>query len=767
MPTSLRETHVRHVALIGNPNTGKSTLFNALSGLHQRVGNYPGVTVEKRTGEWRVDGRSFVLIDLPGTYSLVPRSPDEVVTVDVLMGRQADLPAVEAVVCVVDASNLARNLYLVTQILQLGLPTVVALNMLDVARDKGVDVDAARLATALSVPVVEINAQRQTGVDRLWQAVDDAQPAHVEDLVFLPREMSEAYRKSAHEIAAAGLNPFLIERLLLDDAPYLTEAMQTSLPPDVQRMMVGLRATACPVQTSLPEDEAQLRYRWIEQRLQGVTRRTAAKSPWTDRLDHLLLHPILGLGVAAVALLVLFQAVYAVAEPASFVIDTFKGTVAHGIRWAMPDGALRSLLTDGILEGVGGVLVFIPQIFLLFFFIAVLEDTGYLSRVACLMDRVMSRMGLSGKSFIPLLSSFACAIPGIMAARVIDNRRDRIVTMLIAPLMSCSARIPIYVLMTSAFISERRLFAATPGLRYLTEIPVLGRLFDIRGLATFAMYLLGIAVAVVMAWVLKRTLLRGSTPPFLLELPTYKWPSLIVVLRRMWQGGWSFIEGAGTLIVAVTILVWAAAYFPHGDQYVDSALLAERARLTTELDRETASLPAPVAAHPRSRIADRAEPLARLEAELGAIENRIQSSRLKASLLGRAGRRIEPLVRPLGWDWRIGCAVIASFPAREVVVATLGVIYGLGDAQDESSESLQTTLQTATWDGTDRLVFSTPVALSLMVFFALCAQCTSTLAIMRRETNSWRWPAFTFAYMTSLAYLGALLTFHSSRWLLS
>jgi ferrous iron transport protein B len=393
-------------------------------------------------------------------------------------------------------------------------------------------------------------------------------------------------------------------------------------------------------------------------------------------------------------------------------------------------------LVTGVIQGVGGVIVFLPQIFTLFFFIAVLEDCGYMARAAYLMDKLMSRIGLSGKSFIPLLSSFACAVPAIMATRVIENRRDRLVTILVAPLMSCSARLPVYTLLIAAFIPNLSIGTGWWALPWL------------HALTLFAMYALTIVAGVAAAWVFKKTLFRGPTPPFVMELPSYKLPDLFVVLHRMFEQGWAFIYRAGTLILAVSILVWALAYYPRNVNDLDRALVARQSKLTQQLD----SLPE----------ADReASPAA---AELVEIDNLIAGAHLENSFLGRMGKAIEPVVRPLGWDWRIGCAAIASFPAREVVVATLGVIYNLGEGQDESSGELQETLRAATWAGTNRSVFTIPVALSIMVFFALCAQCASTLAVMRRETGSWRWPALTFVYMTSLAYVGALVTYQVGTW---
>jgi ferrous iron transport protein B len=377
------------------------------------------------------------------------------------------------------------------------------------------------------------------------------------------------------------------------------------------------------------------------------------------------------------------------------------------------------------------VLIFLPQIFILFLFIALLEDCGYMARTAYLMDKLMSRVGLSGKSFIPLLSSFACAVPGIMAARVIENRRDRLVTILVAPLMSCSARLPVYILLIGAFV---------PNTLYL------GGWLGLQAITMFAMYTVGIATAVAVAWALNRTVLKGETPPFVMELPSYKLPSPRNVLLRATERGWAFVRRAGTLIFAVTIVVWAAAYFPHGPQ-VETDIRAQYADQVAELENKIAQGP------PGDNLQSELE---NLTAE---INHRIAGAYVEQSILGRMGQGIEPLVKPLGWDWRIGCAVVASFPAREVVIGTLGVIYNLGADQDEQSQPLQEKLRSATWPETGEPVFNVPVALSIMVFFALCAQCAATLVVMRRETNSWRWPAFTFVYMTLLAYVGALATY--------
>jgi ferrous iron transport protein B len=700
------------VALIGNPNTGKSTLFTGMVGVRQHVGNYPGVTVEKKTGRMQFAGRHFELIDLPGLYSLAPRSRDEMVAVDLLLGRREDLSPVDAVLCIVDASNLQRNLYLVSQVLELGLPTVLAVNMLDVAEDHGIRVDLKRLEQRLGVPVAAIQANRRIGLGKLKTALAGvltapraAGPKRHETP--LPEAFEAEVRLLEAELAAApatdGARPLprcLVRRLLLDVNGYLPRTLledaEEYWTPRLEASRARLAAAGCPV----PEVETFARYDWAHNVLEGaVTEPHHYKVTGTDRIDRVLTHGFWGLLVFAVVMLIVFQAVFVGARP---VMQWIQAAMAAGGGWIeahMAEGALRSLLVGGLLGGVGAVLAFLPQILVLFAFLAVLEDCGYMARSAYLMDRVMQRVGLSGKSFIPLLSSFACAVPGIMATRVIENERDRLTTILVAPLLTCSARLPIYALLIAALI---------PSQSYM------GGLLNLQGLTLAALYLLGIVAAVICATVFKRTLLRGQTPPFVMELPSYKCPSPRTVLFRMVERGWVFVRCAGTLILSVSILVWAALYYPHDPQ----------------------------ATHQQQQ---------------------------RESYLGRAGRVIEPAVRPLGWDWRIGCAVLASLPAREIVVATMGVMYHLDDEPATASPPANALwaekLRHVTWDGSQRPVFTVPVALSIMVFFALCAQCAATLAVIRRETNSWRWPAFTFGYMTTLAYFGAMATYQLGTWI--
>lgn len=746
MPPSLQQSTL-HVALIGNPNTGKSTLFSTLVGIHQRVGNYPGVTVEKKTGQMSFEGRRYEVIDLPGLYSLAPRSRDEMVAVDLLLGRQADADPVDVVICIVDASNLRRHLYLVSQVLELHLPTVIALNMLDVAETHGVQVDAERLAERLGVPVIRMQANRGVGVAELKTALTSvlgtrptAGPSPLPPA--FEEEVSRLHAIVAEHAGTNGQPPlprYLVQRLLLDVSGYLQGALLPASDGGVRRELERSRGRLADLGHRVPGVETAARYGWIDKSLEGVVAEPQEyRTTVTDRIDRVLTHRLWGTAIFALLMVIVFQAVFSWAEPFMAWIEVAVGAAGQMLEARMAPGALRSLLVDGVIGGVGGVLVFLPQIMILFLFIAVLEDCGYMARAAYLMDRLMSRVGLSGKSFIPMLSSFACAIPGIMATRVIEDERDRLTTILVAPLMTCSARLPVYALLIAAFI---------PAQTYL------GGLLNLQGLTLLALYLLGITTAVAAALVLKRTLLRGATPPFVMELPSYKWPAPRTVFYRVIERAFSFVRFAGTMILAVSVLVWAALYYPHNEEAVEAPFRPNLERIESQLNVLPAEDPA------------RAELLRQQD----QIERAIAGQYQRQSFLGRFGRAIEPVFRPLGWDWRIGSAVIASFPAREVVVATMGVIFDLGQEVDPEAEEdflqLGSKLRAATWEGTDRPLFNIPVALSIMVFFALCAQCAATLAVMKRETNSWRWPAFTFAYMTTLAYLTAMLTYQVGMWI--
>jgi ferrous iron transport protein B len=716
------------VALIGNPNTGKSTLFNALAGLHARVGNYPGVTVEKKIGRVRWAAQSVHLIDLPGTYSLSPRSLDEAVSVDVLLGLQKDIGPLDAIICIADASNLERHFFLLGQLLDIGVPVVLVLNMWDTAETQGLRIDVERLRDRLGIPVVVTEAHRHKGIDAVREAalsVAGHPPRHQRPRLF-PEGFYAECDALAKLLAAYGQDDvpyFLLERLLLDAGGSLERRYAQHVDQLASQLTAArqrLKDSGC----AIPWVEAERRFAWARELLRDVVTTPARRVvTWTDRIDALLTHRVAGVFVFATLMFVVFQAIYAWAAP---LMDACKGGqvwLAGQVTAYVAPGPLRSLLVDGVVAGVGGVVVFVPQIMLLFFFIALLEDCGYMARVAYMMDRVMSWFGLSGKSFLPLMSSFACAVPGIMATRVIDSHRDRMVTILVAPLMSCSARLPVYSLLIAAFI---------PAHSYLNGW------LSLQGLVLFGMSSLGVLVAIPVAWLLTKTFFRGQPSLFVMELPMYKVPSPRLVGHRVYDRSMAFIARAGTLIFATTILVWAAGYFP-----------ASHAALN-QLDAQIEELESSENGVEESQLAPLKEQRNQVSAEL-----------MSRSVLGRAGQAIEPVVRPLGWDWKIGVSVIASFPAREVVIGTLGTIYSLGGEVDEESKDLEGALQAATWpDG--RPVYGVPVALSLMVFFALCAQCASTLVIMRRETNSWRWPVFCFVYMTALAYVGAWATYQAA-----
>ncbi len=715
------------VAVIGNPNTGKSTLFTALTGVHSRIGNYPGVTVEKKTGLFTFEGRSVQLVDLPGTYSLSPRSLDEMVSVEVLLGQQRDVGKIDAVVCIADASNLERNLYIVSQVLDLGLPTVLVLNMWDVAEQRGIVINVEELRSRLNIPVIPCEAHRRRHIEEVKQAIVSvvSQPPPAAPRVF-PSEFYDEGLKLQSQLAKWGETnvPFYVaERLLLDVGGQFEATFSVRHSGKLPAALSEARERLKAIGLKVPAAEAKARYAWARQVLSGAiqlpTERAVHRS---DGLDRWLTHKVWGLAAFMVIMFAVFQAISTFSAPLMQLCEALQQAVGSQVGSLLPPGPFRSLIVDGVIAGVGGILVFLPQICFLFLFIALLEDCGYMARAAFLMDKLMVKVGLSGKSFVPLMSSFACAIPGIMATRTIENRRDRMVTILVAPLMSCSARAPVYALMIAAFFPS---------------VAWAGGWITLHGVMMFMMTFFGAAVAIPVAWLFKKTLFKGETPPFVMELPSYKWPSPRIVASRVYDRARAFVLRAGSLIFATSILVWAASYFP-GDHTLEQ-------QTSVQIEQV------------ESKLAD--DPSLQAERdELVARRNILSEQLLETSFLGRFGKGIEPAVRPLGWDWRIGVGVLASFPAREVIVATLGTIYSLGGEVDESDSGLQQALRDSKWpDG--RPVYSIPVALSIMVFFALCAQCASTLMVIRRETNSWGWPLFTFVYMTTLAYLAALIVY--------
>jgi len=708
------------VALIGNPNTGKTSLFNALTGLAQRVGNYPGVTVDVKSG--RV-GDDFEVVDLPGTYSLAAQSPDEMVAIDLILGRMPSERRAELVVVIVDASNLARNLYLATQVIELGLPTVVALNMTDVAERHGIRIDTAALAERIGVPVVPIVASKGKGIGTLRRTVLErmggtpASPRWVWE-PSIERE-TERLRDRYRE------NAFLTRRALIDEGGCTEKEFLDARNGEALEELCVARDRIRAAGRSPAAFEAHMRYAWIREALAPpvVARHPTTPTP-SQWIDRFLTHRLIGLLVFVVIMGAVFVSVFQLAVPfmgwigaafdaAAAILDRgFAGTPLEG-------GILHSLLVDGVIAGVGAVLSFLPQIALLFLFISILEDCGYMARSAFLMDRVLRFCGLSGHSFIPMLGSFACAVPGVMASRTIRNRRDRITTILVAPLMSCSARIPVYAVMIAAFV---------PSTMVAGFVPLQGTVF-------VALYFLGILVAIPVALTLKWTVLRGESSTFVMELPPYRIPQLRAVGLRVLQSLRAFLQQAGSIIFAMSIVIWALGSFPRSAE-VTRAFEVER-----EAARVAYSGPA-------------------LEGRLADLDRAESAERLRQSFLGRMGRSLEPVVAPLGWDWTIGMSALAAFPARELLVSTLNIVYGLGDGEgsgDASGPLVERLHAARRPDGSP--VFTLPVALSILVFIALCCQCASTLAVMRRETASWRWPILAFTYMTALAYGGAFVTF--------
>ncbi|MFO7774488.1 MAG: ferrous iron transport protein B [Candidatus Hydrogenedentota bacterium] len=749
------------IALAGNPNTGKTEVFNALTGLRQATGNYPGVTVERSTGAGRLNGQSVQFLDLPGAYSLAARDPSEEVTVDVIAGRRIDEAPVDAVVAVADASNLERNLYLATQLRELGKPLVVALNMIDIAERRGLHIDMEALSKALGCPVVPMCARKRQGIESLRAALANAltksngypaQPA-----VEYPPQLLDALHQVQKQLTAAGepASFGMALRLLADAGGELESDLGRTLGPAGRDALLSLReSTESELQDSIAAVEAQSRYAWIRNVLEGaVQKRKLTDRSWTGWADAVLLHRVAGPILFAGIMLFVFQAIFTGSAPLMEAIEDGVAEASVAVEAALPGEITSSLVAQGIMGGVGSVLVFLPPILVLALFIALLEDCGYMARAAFIMDRVFKWCGLSGKSFIPLLTGFGCAVPAIMATRTIESSRERIATILIVPLMSCAARLPVYALLIGAFIPAR---------------PVLGGVLGLQGLVLFAVYILGLVIALPVAWLLNRTVLKSEATPFLLELPTYKMPRVRTIGHKVFLQGKDFVVNAGGIILAMTIVVWALAFFPQEESLPE-----------TETPAVFAAAPGqrPLVGHaeaPRGHEAPNT-----IHADAPSEEMLGSPGQLNNSYLGRIGRTLEPVFKPVGWDWRVGTAVLAAFPAREVVVSATGAIFHLeesggrrtpayaedrGQAAPDDQQGLRARLQEATWpDG--KPLFTLPMVLGLLVFTSLCLQCGPTLAVMRRATGSWRWPVSAFVAMTLLAYGGALLTYQLGMWL--
>ena len=727
------------VVLTGNPNCGKTTLFNALTGLRGRVGNYAGVTVERKEGSLTgADARFPVtLLDLPGTYSLSPQSPDEQIARDILFQRVADVPAPDLVVVVVDASNLQRNLYFATQVIELGHPTLLTLNMVDVARDRGHDIDTDALSKALGVPVIPMVASQGEGLEPLRQSIR-SQASSPGTRHVIPREFNElpeAFGREAQAIETALERHFphrsrlaAAEALLLlsDERALPTDKTNTDgntngntantrYPSALIEQVLSARRRLEAAGVDWRSTAIEARYARLFAIEQHVTRETPPPDELlSDRIDRVVTHRVWGPLIFVTVMALMFQSIFWLAQYPMDGIEAAVDALAQWVGSSMPPGDLNDLITRGAIAGVGSVVIFLPQICLLFLFIGLLEDTGYMSRAAFLMDRLMSRVGLHGKSFIPMLSSFACAIPGIMATRTIETRQDRLATILVAPLMSCSARLPVYTVLIAACIPQRN---GWPGLTLLM------------------MYLLGIAGALGMAWIFKKTLLRGEPPMLILELPPYKRPMLGAVLRQMWDRSKLFLKRAGTVILGINILLWFLATYPRSSE------------LQQEFDQRHAQWKQAASNPPTSA---ESETLKRLDQEEAG-------EKLRQSFAGRLGRAIEPALKPLGFDWKIGIGIVTSFAAREVFVSTLSVVYNVG-GDSENTASLAEVMKSERRDD-GRKTYTPLTGLTLMVFYVFAMQCVSTVAVVRRETNSWKWPLFQTVYMTSLAWILAFLTY--------
>ena len=683
------------VALVGNPNSGKTTLFNALTGLRQKVGNYPGVTVEKKEGKTLLpNGSNARLIDLPGLYSLTPHSPDEVIAREVLMGLRQDTPQPDVILNVVDASNLERNLYLTSQLLDIGIPVVIALTMTDSAVKDGVTIQPEVLAKALKVPVIVVVASKKQGLPETLESLSIAFHSVQPELAWNVPEailseisaLQQALQKESElspRVAFAEAVTLLMQEG--DHAP--TERLS----PSVHTLIRETRDRLADNEIDFASKTIEARYAWIAQVCKGVvqSKYTEQNRPISanERVDRVLMHPFWGYAFFVIVMTVVFQTIFSVGQgPASFIKDSL-GNLGKLLYKVMPAGDLRALLSEGVIGGVGTTLAFLPQILRLFFFISLLEDTGYMARAAFLIDRLMCKVGLHGKSFVPLLSSFACAIPGIMATRTIGDRKARLITILVAPLMSCSARLPVYLLMISAFVPNRPLLK----IGGLTLLSLPG--------ATFAsMYFLGMIAAFGVAWIFHKTLLKGVAPSFLLELPPYRLPSFKTVVLQMLERAGLFVRRAATIILAVSVVVWFLSYYPR-------------------------------------------------------YPNASPEEQLSNSYIGRIGHVIEPVMTPLGFNWKIGVGIASSFIAREVFVATMGTVYNVEDAEEKGNKQLQTRLQDEIDPRTGKHAYTPLTAVCLMVYYVLAMQCMSTFAVVRRETNGWKWPIFQLAYMSGLAWI--------------
>ena len=698
------------IALIGNPNAGKSSLFNSLTGLNQKTGNFPGVTMEKLTGIWELEPKRPVeILDLPGIYSIYPKSIDEELVINILADpSHPDFP--DMAIVVADASNLKRNLLLFSQVRDLGIPTVLALNMIDVAENEGYVINSIKLARELNVEVAEVNAKRGIGLNGLKLAVvktlanrfasNDALPLPIaEDLIQdVQAEFGEAepYRSLLWLMEHDRMKMFSKQQCETFDGiqnKHKFSAKKYQSEETVKRYeQITEVVDRCVINLNRKWDAAPVR-------------------TWTDRLDKFFLHPVGGYVFFLAILFVMFQAVFTWATYPMDLIDGGVAALNDWLKGVLPESALTALLTDGLIAGIGGVLIFIPQIAFLFLFISLLEETGYMSRVMFIMDKLMRRFGLNGKSVVPLISGVACAVPAIMSTRSIGSWKDRLITILVTPLMSCSARLPIYTVLIALVVPEKN---------------TLFGLFNLQGVALFGLYLLGFFMALVSAWVMKVILQAKEKSYFIMELPTYKGPRFKHVALTIWNSVNAFVFEAGKIIVAISIVLWVLASYGPGDKIAQS----------------------------EARVRQENPTLQGVE-----LANKISAQKLENSYAGHFGHFVEPVIRPLGYDWKIGIALITSFAAREVFVGTMSTIYSMGGEVDDENATIKNRMRAEINPATGKPMYDAALGFSLLIFYAFAMQCMSTLATTYRETKSWKYPLIQFGYMTALAYLSAFAVY--------
>ena len=724
----------KRIAIAGNPNTGKTTLFNRLTKSNAKVGNYPGITVEAESGTLDLPRSGRVtMLDVPGTYSLSARSAEEQVAIQAIAGLHP-LEQPDAVLLVVDGTQLTRNLYLALQVIETGVPLVLAINMCDMLAERGQVIDSQTLAHELGVPVVEVCALTGEHTEQVTAALDTVLqdprlgrpgPRWIPTDAPLLADIS-AIEQLIPPLWIEGTGDASTRRRVMALWALLSLDDQDEIAGDLDQLRAAVierRRLAGLVGRDIETEIILGRYTWIDERAGGFLREPLeAPVTMTDRVDRVLLNPVLGFPFFLLLMGVVFQSLFSWADPAIGLVEDLFGALQRIAVHNLPAGFFADLISQGLIEGVGSVLVFLPQIMLLFFFIVMMEDSGYMARVAFLMDRLMKSLGLHGRAFVPMMSGFACAVPAIMATRTMERRRDRMLTMMVVPLMTCSARLPVYALLIGALFPPDHIFGVLP----------------VQGLLMIGMYLFSTVIALIALGVLGRTLFKGPSVPLLLEMPPYRVPHWPSVLRSMWVRSKVFMTEAGTVILACTIGMWLLLTFP------DDPSIAAR----FDVSRADAAL--------------QYEAGPELDTQLTALNREQAGEELRSSYGGRLGLWAEPLIAPLGFDWKIGVGLVGAFAAREVFVGTMGVVYGMGDEVDEQSVGLRKRLrEEAHADG--RPVYTPLVGLSLMVFFALACQCMSTLAVVKRETRSYRWPAFLFAYTGVLAWCASFAVYQGGR----